>query len=87
MEEVEGGWLVASSGSHRVEFVGDGAGDVGGGWSYLGKAGGERGRGDGEFRLPVALAVVPGLGLVVREHFSTSWWGTPCLGLWGVCPL
>jgi hypothetical protein len=33
VEKVEGGWLVASSGSHRVGFVGDGAGDVGGGWS------------------------------------------------------
>jgi hypothetical protein len=67
VEEVEGGWLVACYGSHRVEFVGDGIRDDGGGWPSLGKAGGGWGSGDGEFCFPTALAVVPGLGLVVRE--------------------
>jgi hypothetical protein len=68
VEEVEGGWLVACGRSHRVEFVGDdGAGGVSGGRPSLGKAGGGYGSGDGEFNFPVALAVVPGLGLVVRE--------------------
>jgi hypothetical protein len=65
VEEVEGGWLVACSGSHSVEFLGDG---VGGGGPSLGKAGGGWGSGDGEFSGPTALAVVPGLGLVVRER-------------------
>jgi hypothetical protein len=64
VEEVEGGWLVAGGG-HRVEFVGIGFDDVGGGRPLLGKA--CHGSGDVEFRYPSALAVVPGLGLVVRE--------------------
>jgi hypothetical protein len=68
VEEVEGGWLVACEGSDSVEFVGDGG--VGGGWPSLGKVGGGSGSGDGEFDWPTALAVVPGLGLVVREWGS-----------------
>jgi hypothetical protein len=68
VEEVEGGWLVACSGSHSVEFVGDDGAGAGVGRPSLGKAGGGYGSGDGEFDFPVALAVVPGLGLVVREH-------------------
>ena len=71
VEEVEGGWLVACGAPQRVTFVDDvdvgGAGDAGGRPSLV-EAGGEAGRGDGGFRLPAALAVVPGLGLVVREH-------------------
>jgi DNA-binding beta-propeller fold protein YncE len=67
VEEVEGGWLVACCGSHTVEFVCDGVGGDGGGRPSLGKAGGGYGSGDGEFWGPTALAVVPGLGLVVRE--------------------
>ncbi len=51
-----------------MEFVGDGAGGDGGGRPSLGKAGGRYGSGDGEFEFPSALAVVPGLGLVVRER-------------------
>jgi len=58
VEEVEGGWLVACRGSDTVEFVDDGIGDDGGGWPCLGR----------ELRFPDALAVVPGLGLVVREY-------------------
>jgi hypothetical protein len=75
VEEVEGGWLVACEGSHSVEFVGDGDGDggIGGGRPSLGKARGRYGSGNGEFDNPTALAVVPGLGLVVRE------WGNPRL--------
>ena len=65
VEAVDGGWVVACGVSHTVEFVGGGGG--GGGRPSLGKAGGEWGSGDGEFIYPVALALVPGLGLVVRE--------------------
>jgi hypothetical protein len=68
VEEVEGGWLVACFGSHTVEFVGDDVGGVDGGWPSLGKAGGGYGIGDGKFCWPTALAVVPGLGLVVPER-------------------
>jgi hypothetical protein len=68
VEEVEGGWLVACWVSHRVEFVGDGDGGVGGGRPSLGKAGGGYGVEDGEFCMPTALVIVPGLGLVVREY-------------------
>ena len=59
VEECEGGWLVVCRFSCSVEFVGgDGAGQA---------TLGERGSGDGEFYGPTALALVPGLGLVVRE--------------------
>jgi hypothetical protein len=51
-----------------VEFVGDGVGGDGGEWPSLDKAGGGLGSEDGEFFFPTALAVVPGLGLVVREQ-------------------
>ena len=67
VEEVEGGWLVACAFSHTVKFVGDGVGAADGGRASLGRAGGGAGSGDGEFWYPTALAVVPGLGLVVRE--------------------
>jgi hypothetical protein len=57
VEEVEGGWLVASDGfSHTVEFVSNGVGGVGGRPARLYLDSGH----------PTALAVVPGLGLVVR---------------------
>ena len=63
VEECEGGWLVACWSSHTIEFVG---GDVDGGG--VGRARlGKWGSGDGEFKDPSALALVPGLGLVVRE--------------------
>ncbi len=68
VEEVEGGWLVACEGSYSVVFVCDGAGGGGGGGRpSLGRAGGVWGSGDGEFGCPSALAVVPGLGLVVQD--------------------
>ncbi len=73
VEEVEGGWLAASMSTHSVVFVGDGVGGVGGGRPSLGKAGG----GDGEFRYPSALAVVPGLGLVVRDYGRLQVFATP----------
>ena len=57
VEECEGGWLVACGASHTVEFVG-------------GDGVGRGGRGYGEFSWPSALALVPGLGLVVREIFN-----------------
>jgi hypothetical protein len=63
VEECEGGWLVACWSSHTIEFVG---GDVGGG-GVGGARLGKYGSGDGEFNYPSALALVPGLGLVVRE--------------------
>jgi hypothetical protein len=59
VEECEGGWLVAWAGSNIIEFVGGG----GLGGARLGK----EGSGDGELITPSALALVPGLGLVVRE--------------------
>ncbi len=67
VEEYEGGWLVASAHSGTIEFVDGGVGGGGGaGLVRLGSVG--RGPGDsGEFSLPSALALVPGLGLVVRE--------------------
>ncbi len=77
VEEVEGGWLVACEVSHNVEFVGDGVGGDGGGRPSLGRAGGGRGSGDGEFDGPAALAVVAGRGLVVRE------WGNDRLQVFG----
>jgi hypothetical protein len=55
VEECEGGWLVACTSSDTVEFVG---GD-GRGKATLGTS--------GEFGSPSGLALVPGLGLVVRE--------------------
>jgi hypothetical protein len=66
VEECEGGWLVARVyPSHTIVFVGGESGDVNGG---AGRARlGRKGRGDGEFIDPSALALVPGLGLVVRE--------------------
>jgi hypothetical protein len=67
VEEVEGGWLAASWVSHTVEFVSHRSDGDGGRQPSLGRAGGGPGCGDGEFWFPTALAVVPGLGLVVRE--------------------
>ncbi len=61
VEECEGGWLVACVSSHTIDFVSGVDGGVG--RARLGKGG----RGDGEFFFPTALAVVPGLGLVVRD--------------------
>jgi hypothetical protein len=60
VEECEGGWLVACSASHTIEFVGGG----GVGRARLGKFG----SGDGEFSSPSALTLVPDLGLVVRDR-------------------
>jgi hypothetical protein len=59
VEECEGGWLVACVGSSTIAFVG---GDVGGG--VVRASLGMRGIGD---EAPSALALVPGLGLVVQE--------------------
>ena len=59
MEEVEGGWVVAYWVSDTVGFVSDG-----------GRAGGGSGSVNGEFDGPTALALVPGLGLIVREFYT-----------------
>ncbi len=77
VEEVEGGWLVVCTASDTVEFVSDGVGGVGGRRPSLGKAGGGAGSGDGEFSFPSALAVVPGLGLVVRGRSRVQVFATP----------
>jgi hypothetical protein len=61
VEECEGGWLVACYGKSTIEFVGGGVG--GASRATLGK----RGKGDGQLHGPSALALVPDLGLVVRE--------------------
>ena len=61
VEEVEGGWAVACWGSDTVEFVRDG------GQLSLGNADGGYSCEDGEFYYPTAVALVPGLGLIVRE--------------------
>jgi hypothetical protein len=63
VEECEGGGLVACVLSRTIEFVGDGVEDGVGGRARLG----ELGDGDGELEAPSALALVPGLGLAVRE--------------------
>jgi hypothetical protein len=77
VEEVEGGWLVACSGSDRVEFVQGGVGGIGpsnggaAGTSYLG------GTTIRDFSGPTTLAVVPGLGLVVRAKDYLQVFATP----------
>jgi hypothetical protein len=64
VEECEGGWLAACWGSDTVEFVGgDGVGQV-----IVGKPG----SGDGEIDCPTDLALVRGLGLLVREGGSDA---------------
>ena len=68
VEEVECGWMVACEDSHTVEFV---CGDGDGGWPFLGKAGGGLGSVDGELYGPAALALVPGLGLIVRDCWNS----------------
>jgi hypothetical protein len=64
VEEYEGGWLVACPNRGTIEFVGAGGDMDRGGRASLGRWGGR----DGEFVSPTALAMVPGLGLVVREY-------------------
>jgi hypothetical protein len=63
VEECEGGWLVACRWSHTIEFVNGGKDDGDKARPRLGRYG----SGDGEFHQPSALALVPGLGLVVRD--------------------
>jgi hypothetical protein len=73
VEECEGGWLVACTGSHTIECV---RGDVGGGG--VGRASlGKVGRGLGEFMCPSAVALVPGLGLVVGDSGRFQVFTTP----------
>ncbi len=63
VEECEDGWLVACFGSNTIEFVNGTGGGDGAERVRLGTVG----SGDGEFFGPSALALVPSLGLVVRE--------------------
>ncbi len=58
---------LAHRGVCELSFDGDG-----GRRPSLGKAGGGPGSGDGEFWYPSALAVVPGLGLVMREDGNSG---------------
>ncbi len=70
VEECEGGWLVACEGTYSVDFVPlelVGEGSAGSGSASLGQCGSS---GEGEFWYPLALALVPGLGLVVREAYD-----------------
>ncbi len=73
VEECEGGWLAACHYSHTVEFVGGGVCDGGVSCASLG----EMGNNDGQFMEPSALALVPGLGLVVRDCSSLQFFATP----------
>ena len=73
VEEVEGGWVVACDLSHTVEFMSDG----GGGRPFLGRVGGRPGIRDGEFYCPASLALVPGLGLIVRDKLRLQVFSTP----------
>ena len=76
--EVEGGWIVASHVvSHKVYFVRDG-GELSS--THLGALYGQGGDADGRFRQCCALAMVPGLGLVVREKENARLqvFSTPC---------
>jgi hypothetical protein len=69
VEEVEDGWLVACGApSHSVQFVCGGVGSAVDGRASLGKT--VLGAWDGEPHDPIALAVVPGLGLVVRDLWN-----------------
>jgi hypothetical protein len=65
VEECEGGWLVACRSSHTIQFVSGGV--DGAAVASLGHRLGGMGSGHGEFEYPSALALVPGLGLAVRE--------------------
>ncbi len=85
VEECEGGWLAACWASHTIEFVSSssadadanadaaaGAADVA--TSAVDRARlGSHGSGDGQFVCPLSLALVPGLGLVVREDGKGGW--------------
>ncbi len=65
VEACEGGWLVACMSSDTIKFVG---GDTGGVGVARPRASlGEYGFGDGQFTTPSSIALVPGLGLAVRE--------------------
>ena len=76
VEESEGGWLVACIESRTIEFVSDLEGAGGG--SIDRPRLGKRGAGDdGGFDRPSALALVPGLGLVVREERRLQFFATP----------
>ena len=76
VEECDGGWLAARDISHVVTFVGDGGREYGGrddgSCAVTTVDFGCRGGGPGQFSCPLVLALVPGLGLFVREAFNTG---------------
>jgi hypothetical protein len=61
VEEVEGGWLVATGSGHRVALVPAAGGEP------TAVVGGLAGSGEGQFRSVYSLALVPGLGLLVAD--------------------
>ncbi len=63
LEQSEGGWLVVCTLAHTIMFV-DGDVDGGGDGARLGRPG----TGDGNLLLPSAVALVPGLGMVVQDN-------------------
>jgi hypothetical protein len=67
VEECEGGWLVTCGQSWTIEFVSELEGADGGGASADRPRLDRSGDRDTDLMFPSALAVVPGLGLVVRE--------------------
>ncbi len=67
VEECADGWLVACLGSNSIESV-RGGGDAGGYSDARLARLGRHGSGHGEFISPCTLALVPDLGLVVREN-------------------
>jgi hypothetical protein len=68
-EDCDGGWLVACSVTHTVQFVDDGG--------QVRATLGSFGLGDGEFYIPLALALVPGIGLVVKDAGRLQFFATP----------
>jgi hypothetical protein len=68
VEQCKGGWLVACSCSHTIEFV-SGAAVEGGAPSR--SALGGMGLGSGEFFCPTTLTIVPGVGLGVLDEFDS----------------
>jgi hypothetical protein len=67
VEEVVGGWLAPCHLAGQVVFLPDGRGVRPSGSQPSGGVLGDLGSGPGQFEAPVALALAPGLGLVVRE--------------------
>ncbi len=74
VEQCEDGWLVPSFNRHGVQFHGS---DCVHGRHADQPTLGKLGHGDGEFSCPTAVALVPGLGLVVRDCGGLQFFATP----------